>query len=173
MSGHSFGAQTTQGVSGQSAPGLGDRFTDERIDAALILSPGPPQRGDLSAAFGSVSIPWMLMTGTKDDSPIGGTSPADRTKVFPHLPKTIDRYQLVLHEAGHSAFGDARAFGDVRNPNHHPAILALSTAFWDAALKGDKSAAAWLRGPAARKVLEEKDRYDCELADDARNRAAR
>jgi hypothetical protein len=33
-----------------------------------------------------------------------------------------------------------------RNPNHHRVILALSTAFWDAYLRNDASALAWLNG---------------------------
>ena len=39
------------------------------------MSPSPPQ-GDLKAAFGSVQIPWMMMTGTKDHAPLGYMTPA-------------------------------------------------------------------------------------------------
>lgn len=52
MSGHSFGAVTTQAVSGQSLPVGGARFTDPRIKAALMMSPAfpPPaaRRGPLA-----------------------------------------------------------------------------------------------------------------------------
>ncbi len=161
MSGHSFGAVTTQAVSGQSAGLAGQRFTDRRIKGAVILSPSTPRRGDALAAFGSVSVPWLLMTGTKDTAPIGEADLASRTGVYPHLPATIDKYELVLHNAEHSAFTDRALPGDKerRNPNHHSAILALSTAFWDAHLRGDAKAIAWLQGAGARSVLEEKDRW--------------
>jgi hypothetical protein len=81
--------------------------------------------------------------------------------VYPNLPAGIDRYELVLKDAEHSAFTDRPLPGDKeqRNPNHHRAILALSTAFWDAHLRGDESARAWLHGPGARSVLEEGDRW--------------
>jgi hypothetical protein len=46
-----------------------------------------------------------------------------------------------------------------RDPNHHRAILALSTAFWDSYLRGDAAARAWLDGSGARSVLEKADRW--------------
>ena len=52
------------------------------------------------------------MTGTKDDSPIGNQSPEDRLAVYPALPATIDRYELVLHDALHSAFSERALPGD-------------------------------------------------------------
>ena len=36
---------------------------------------------------------------------------------------------------------------------YHKAILALTTAFWDAQLKGDKEAKVWLDGDGAKSVL--------------------
>ena len=166
MSGHSFGAVTTQAVSGQSAGFGGQRFTDKRIRAAIAFSPSSPRRGDPATAFGTVSIPWMLMTGTKDTSPIGNADVASRRNVYPHLPTTIDKYELVLDNAEHSAFTDRALPGDreKRNPNHHRAILALSTAFWDAHLREDTAARAWLHGAAARSVLEPGDRWQLQSA---------
>jgi len=38
-------------------------------------------------------------------------------------------------------------------------ILALSTAFWDAHLRGDAPARAWLHGAGPRSILEEQDRW--------------
>lgn len=45
------------------------------------------------------------------------------------------------------------------NPNHHQAIIALSTAFWDAYLNKQLPARKWLEGGGARSVLEEGDRW--------------
>ena len=161
MSGHSFGAVTTQAVSGQNYGRLGQRFTDGRIDAAIAFSPSVPSRGSAEDSFGKVKIPWMLMTGTKDVSVIGNKPVAQRIAVYPALPPG-GRYLLVLDNAEHSAFSDRALPGDKeeRNPNHHRAILALSTAFWDAYLKEDKAAKKWLDGPQAKKVLEERDRWE-------------
>ena len=159
MSGHSFGAVTTQGVSGQSMPGRGAQFTDARIDAALILSPSAPRAGSAAQAFGKVALPWLLMTGTEDTSPIGDIDVADRLAVYPALPPG-SKYELVLDGAQHSAFGDVQGMRTAkRNPNHHRVILGLSTAFWDAYLKNDTAARAWLDGDGPRTVLQSKDRW--------------
>ena len=50
MSGHSFGAVTTEAVSGESLPLGGQKFTDPRIRAAIAFSPSSPKTG--SAAKG-------------------------------------------------------------------------------------------------------------------------
>ena len=161
MSGHSFGAVTTQAVSGQITA-LGNlSFTNPRIKAAIAFSPSSPRRGgDPKQAFGNVKIPWMLMTGTKDIAPIGDVDIESRLAVFPALPAG-GKYELVLYGAEHSAFTDRALPGDTekRNPNHHRVILALSTAFWDAWLREDASARAWLDGGGPFSVLEKDDRW--------------
>ena len=160
MSGHSFGALTTQAVSGQSTGRLNAVFADARITAALIMSPSSPRRGSPREAFGKISIPWMLMTGTKDTAPIGDADMESRLAVFPALPPG-DKYELVLYGAEHSAFTDRALPGDrePRNPNHHHVILALSTAFWDAYLRNDTAAKDWLDGEGPKSVLENRDRW--------------
>jgi hypothetical protein len=101
------------------------------------------------------------MTGTNDTAPIGGQTVESRLDVYPNLPDAIDKYELVLHDAEHSAFTDRALPGDrrPRNHNHHRVILALSTAFWDACLRRDPAARQWLHGPSARSVLEPHDRW--------------
>jgi predicted dienelactone hydrolase len=161
MSGHSFGAVTTQAVSGQALAGRLISFTDPRIKAAIAFSPSGPRAGmDPKKTFGDVKIPWMLMTGTNDVSAIGDIDVKSRLSVYPALPAG-GKYELVLDRAEHSAFTDRPLPGDreKRNPNHHRAILALSTAFWDAQLRGDKAAQKWLDGEGPRQVLELNDRW--------------
>jgi predicted dienelactone hydrolase len=159
MSGHSFGAVTTQAVSGQRYV-RGATASDLRIKAAIAFSPSGPRQGDPARAFGSVKIPWMLMTGTKDVALIGDTDVQSRLSVFPALPPG-DKYELLLDNAEHSAFTDRPLPGDKqkRNPNHHRAILALSTAFWDAYLREEAAAKAWLDGEGPRTILEAQDRW--------------
>ena len=103
----------------------------------------------------------MLMTGTKDLVPlIGKADMKSRLAVYPALPPG-GKYELVLDRAEHSAFTDRPLPGDTekRNPNHHRAILALSTAFWDAYLRDDPAAKAWLDGDGPKSVLEKDDRW--------------
>ena len=160
MSGHSFGAVTTEAVSGETLPVGGQTFTDPRITAAIAFSPSSPKTGSAAKAFGSVQIPWMLMTGTKDVAPIGDADMASRLAVYPAL-HGAPKYEVVLHNAEHSVFTDRALPGDrePRNPNHHRVMLALSTAFWDAYLRGDARALAWLNGPGPRLVMELDDRW--------------
>ncbi|MFN8008976.1 MAG: alpha/beta fold hydrolase [Terriglobia bacterium] len=161
MAGHSFGAITTQAVSGQATALRNLAFNDSRIKAAIAMSPSSPRRGlDPQQAFAKVKIPWMLMTGTKDLAVIGEADLASRLAVFPALPPG-GKYEVVFFGAEHSAFSDRPLPGDTekRNPNHHRAILALSTAFWDAWLSEDPLARAWLDGARPQSVLEKGDRW--------------
>lgn len=159
MSGHSFGAATTQAVSGQTFP-VGQYVTDPRIKAAVVMSPSGPDNGDTHQAFGDVKIPWMLLTGTQDITIINRADAKSRLVVFPALPPSR-KYELVLNKANHSVFTE-RAFSsepESRNPNHHRAILAVTTAFWDAYLRDDAEARKWLDGETVRSVLEKDDQW--------------
>ncbi|MBS0207032.1 MAG: dienelactone hydrolase [Planctomycetes bacterium] len=162
MSGHSFGAVTTQGVSGQRTRGGGGAapFTDKRITAAIAMSPNSPKNGDPKQSFGGVTIPWLLMTGTNDTSIVGDADVASRLAVYPALPPG-HKYELVLEGAEHEAFSDRDLPGSrsKRNPNHHKVILALSTAFWDAYLQENADAQSWLDGKGPSSVLEKQDRW--------------
>jgi predicted dienelactone hydrolase len=161
MSGHSFGAVTTQGVTGQRTAAGADTFTDKRIRAAVIMSPNSPKNsGSPEKLFGGVTIPWLLMTGTHDQALVGDATVESRLAVFPALPNG-NKYELVLHDGEHEAFSDRDLPGSKkkRNPNHHRVILALSTAFWDAYLQDDASAKAWLDSDGPRAVMEKDDRW--------------
>jgi hypothetical protein len=161
MSGHSFGAVTTQAVSGQTFPLGGTSLTDKRIKAAISFSPSSPRKGiEPRQAFSGVKIPWMLMTGTKDVAPIGDQDVKSRLSVFPARPSG-GKYELVLDNAEHSVFTERPLPGEKekRNPNHPRVILALSTAFWDAYLRDDAQAKAWLDGDGPKHVLEAGDKW--------------
>jgi predicted dienelactone hydrolase/mono/diheme cytochrome c family protein len=159
MAGHSFGAVTTQAVAGQAIMGR-TPYLDQRIKAALPMSPSVPELGGAERAFGQVKIPWLLMTGTHDQSIISNADAASRLEVFSALPAG-SKYELVLDRAEHSAFSDRGLPIDKlpRNPNHHRAILAVSTSFWDAYLRQDPAARVWLDGTGVQQVLESADRW--------------
>ncbi|MEM7383807.1 MAG: dienelactone hydrolase [Verrucomicrobiota bacterium] len=153
MAGHSYGAHTTQAICGQAFGRAGPRYRDQRIDAGLALSPGAPKRANPKTSFGTIALPMMLMTGTRDRSMIGRDKPGTRRQVYAALPPG-SKYELVLKDAEHMAFSDATLRGkEHRNPNHHRAIKALSTAFWEAYLKENKAARSWLGGPGPANLL--------------------
>jgi predicted dienelactone hydrolase len=160
MSGHSFGAATTEAVSGEVLPIKGQKLTDPRIRAAVAFSPSTPVTGHPEKAFGSVPVPWLLMTGTRDLAPIGIADLKSRRAVYANL-RGAPKYEVVLDRAEHSAFSDAPLPGDrePRNPNHHRVMLALTTAFWDTYLKNDPAARAWLNSDQPRTILETADSW--------------
>jgi len=160
MSGHSFGANTTQAVSGQAFARERMSFVEARIAASVMMSPSPPALGDPAVAFAPIKIPCLLMTGTLDDSPIGNTRAADRLNVFPHLQQA-PAWQVVFDKATHMSFGERDLLGkSLTEARYHRAILALTTAFWDATLKGDAAAKAWLNGEGAKSVLAPEDKWE-------------
>ncbi|MBK1832334.1 hypothetical protein JIN77_16465 [Verrucomicrobiaceae bacterium R5-34] len=163
IAGHSYGAVTTQALVGQHFGRLGPRYRDERIDAGFAMSPSVPRKGDAARAYGQVSVPMLLMTGTKDGNPMNNEPPESRRGVFVALPKSepsvaTKHYELVLKDAEHAAFSDHRTGKAAnKNPNHHRVIQLISTAFWDSALKQDRQASAWLNGRQPKKLLEPGD----------------
>lgn len=159
LAGYSFGAITAQAIGGQRFFGR-PLFQDDRVQAVALLSPSSPLEGTPQEAFHAVNIPWLLMTGTADVSPIGNFDVASRLGVFPALPPG-NKYEVVLQDAEHSVFADVPLSTDryPRNPNHHRATIALSTAFWDAHLQQDKMAQEWLASDAPRQILEVNDHW--------------
>lgn len=160
MSGHSFGARTTQTTSGEIVPWLNYSTRDPRIKAAMPLSASVTNIAAANSVLAEVDIPWMVMTGTNDTSVVVNTTVADRLAVFPALPPG-GKYELVFFQGEHHAFTDRTisALQAPRNPAHHPAIMAISTAFWDTWLVGDVSARQWLDGERARSVLAPADSW--------------
>ena len=161
LSGHSFGAVTTISVSGVTYP-MNIDLEEKRIDAFLAMSPQPGKTGNIKKKFASVAKPVLCMTGTKDGSPIEPSlKPSDRQKVYTALPAG-DKYQLVLFEAEHHAFGDheSKNYGK-RNETHHPAIQQISLKFWQAYLQDDEAAKQWLQSqkPIMETGLSDKDTW--------------
>lgn len=150
MSGHSFGAVTTQAVSGQHYPfGLFPQFADPRIRASIAFSPSPAAMNDDKDSFGSIRIPFMSVTGTADVVPVQRrVSPGDRQRPYRAMPPG-GKYLLVLDGANHMQFNgqDTLRNGIKPDPHVRAVTIAATTAFWRANLLGDGQAAAWLATP--------------------------
>lgn len=159
MSGHSFGGQTTMLIAGEKLGGnagemLLGKLVDPRVKAALPMSPATPRDHDkLDEAFGSITIPVFEMTGTLDVSPLGETTAADRRIPFDHMNDHA-AYLLTLTDGDHMVFS-GRARGQVKptDARHQEIIRISSTAFWDAYLKDDAQAKAWLKDGAFKTSL--------------------
>jgi predicted dienelactone hydrolase len=146
LAGHSFGAHTTMVTAGQWMAGL--KVKDSRIKAIIPMSASAP-KANLDKAYADVKLPTMLMTGTLDDSPIGETKAKDRRVPFDKLAG-IDKWFINFEGGDHMIFSgrftkptDAERKMD---PEFQRCIKQATLAFWDAHLKNDVSARAWLTG---------------------------
>ncbi len=160
MSGHSYGAVTTQAVMGQKY-GNREPYRDPRLDAFILMSPSPPAMGTPESAYGHIDAPIFCMTGTKDATAIktrAHVTPESRQTIYPAL-KDGGKYHLVFKDGQHHIFSGSTRRGKERHPRFHPAILKLSTAFWNAHLKGDAKAKEWLQSNQVRDLLIEEDVY--------------
>jgi len=140
MSGHSFGAVTTQAVSGEVYPG--GTLGDPRIKASIAFSPSPPITGSAEDAFDRIAIPFFSITGTKDTVASTPFTAESRPKVYEAM-KPGGKYLLVFKDAEHLNFGGQRGARWPVTPvsTHVQAVVRdASTDFWRWTLKGDASA---------------------------------
>jgi predicted dienelactone hydrolase len=147
--GHSFGAFTVQALAGQvfTLP-LGREVTlaDRRIRAGVVMSPTVPRKTEqVPRAFSRIGIPLLHLTGTRDHSVITDTRGEERRLPFDHTTAK-DQYLVILKDGDHFTFvgpGRPRGGGE-RESRRWDLVRMITTAFWDAYLKGDPEALAWL-----------------------------
>ncbi len=154
MSGHSFGALTTQVMAGQMFPGLDDRLTqmkEERFKAGILFSPVPIGHliqgdQDQAQAYGAIDLPLFHMTGTEDASPLKEFDYSYRFSIFDHS-NSPSKYLKVLNGGDHMVYNGTR--GKLQeNPmrERHEELIKLATiGFWDTYLKDDGAAREWIR----------------------------
>jgi predicted dienelactone hydrolase len=151
MSGHSFGAHTTQALAGQIFARTTTATAEPRISASIAFSPSPPSMGSDAQATARMTKPFFTITGTEDTTPAAsGVSAADRERPFRAMPPG-DKYLLVLKGANHAEFsGNAGGFRR-EGPDEHvrTAVIDTSIAFWRWTLLGDRAAKAALDDPKA------------------------
>ena len=172
MSGHSFGAQTTQVVAGQgrlvwpaaaNQPGSAAPATplrEPRIRAAMAFSPAI--RGADEAAVAAITLPFMVITGALDDGgALTGVTPAMRRAVYERLPPG-NAFLLWFAGGDHMVFngGSPRAARQEADSHVLRVTAGLSLAFWRATLQDDARAAVWLAGDGPRRFLSAGDAFE-------------
>jgi len=147
MSGHSFGAQTTLAVARGPGPAGGLQLGDARIRAAIAFSPQPSLVQGDAAAFGGITMPFFSITGTRDALPwLNRVTPQDRERPFRAMAPG-GKYLLVLDGANHMMFGGQDRMGMPEGPpvpHVRQTVVAATTLFWRATLRGDAAARAQL-----------------------------
>jgi predicted dienelactone hydrolase len=172
MAGHSFGAFTTLAAGGQTfiRRGMAFRLTDHRIKALVALSPPVArQRGDYGRQYASIRLPCLHMTGTLDHSPIlGGARAPERRIPFDHM-SGADHYLITFQDGDHMIFSGVRFRRGpkspyaVKDPRFRRLIALASAAFWDAYLKGDRRARAWLKNGGLKRLLAQDGRLEMKV----------
>jgi dienelactone hydrolase len=153
MSGHSFGALTTQVIAGQYL-GKGDRMyrmADRRVKAGIAYSMSPAYNETENPAdiYSPIDIPMLFMTGTADDSPISGRDYKHRLPIYEYA-QSLEKQLLVLKDGDHMVYNGSRGKlgGNALLGIHERIIQIASLAFWDAYLREDAAAKEWLTGGA-------------------------
>jgi dienelactone hydrolase len=151
MSGHSFGALTTQVMAGQLFPDEnGDLISmiEPRFKAGILYSPVPISnmtQASNEEIYSSMAIPLFHMTGTLDDSPLESFGTAERSQLFEY--GTAPAYFLSLQDGDHMVFVGSRGkLGENPKQKEHEEIIKVAAlAFWDAHLRAMPQALEWLQ----------------------------
>ena len=157
VAGHSFGAYTALASAGQvfSGPlGIKVSFADPRVTAAIPMS-APFNKGqDPRKCFAKFATPCLHMTGTLDASPIGETSAEQRRIPYDSI-SGADQYLITFTGGDHMIFSGRGSNLSVtaKDAAFQRLIRTSSIAFWDAYLKDDAKAKAWLADGGCEKLL--------------------
>ena len=159
MSGHSFGALSTQVLAGQKFDARSTGLSDPRIKAAIAFSPSVRNRVDAETQFNDVTLPFMSITGTQDGKVFGlGVAPEERVRPFYAMPPG-NKYLAVFNRADLLFFNGRNqtqykpATNDFDSAGAVNQVQNLSLKFWDAHLREKPKAQRWLKQEAATALL--------------------
>lgn len=154
MSGHSFGAVTTQIMSGQMTgkETLEDLY-DDRFKAAIAYSPVPNTRLKLppEQVYSGIKTPLLHMTGTEDHSPLDGDIQTLRDEIYHYAGQNgAMQMSVIIGGADHMVFNGSR--GQLPDydglETHKENIKILALAWWSYFLNSNQSAMEWLKSQA-------------------------
>lgn len=157
MSGHSFGALTTQVMCGQLAGrDTPEDLHDDRFVAGILYSPVPAFRHQMGGrdVYATIKKPLLHMTGTEDNSPIEGFGIERRLEVFECAGHT-DQHALILEGGDHMVFNGSRgqleSYDDIGK--HQDIIAVMARTWWECWLNANHDARAFLNGEGVRQYL--------------------
>lgn len=150
VGGHSYGAYTAEAIAGATVTIPGESaprsFADPRVKAVVIMSPqGEGEMGLTAHSWDNMRLPTLLLYGSLDFGTQRRT-PTWRSQPFYRSPPG-DKYDVELKGATHMTL-----VGPFRKPGHQSMLFQCAkletVAFWDAYLKGDSAAKAYLASDA-------------------------
>lgn len=151
VGGHSYGACVSMLVGGATVEvgGKARSFADPRVKCVLPISAaGAGEYGLTRDSWKGFAVPALYVTGTKDIRP--GHEAGWRKEPFDGSPEG-DKFFLIIDGANHVSFGGGPgvgrlgALGGGRMESFTPLVKTSTVAFWDAYLKDDAKAKAFLK----------------------------
>lgn len=167
VGGHSFGAHTSQLIGGATARALfGKRrsFRDARAKCVLLLS--PQGRGGLfdEDSWKTMTTPALVLTGSEDGDPFGDPKKTPRWRLDPYeLSPKGDKYKVWIDGAHHGLGGISGVGWRGAGPKDDAQVQVVrlaGLALFDAYVKGNKKAKAWLASDALAKATKAKVELD-------------
>jgi predicted dienelactone hydrolase len=158
--GHSSGAYITQLLGGAWVAWNGEvqSLREPRIKAIVLYSgQGRGQQGLTESSWRSLSVPMLVLTGTRDRGAFG-QDPAWRRDPFDLSPPG-NKY-FAQYEGGHHGSYSGRFIRDPASRAIFEHAQVLTLVFWDAYLKGNADALAFLRSGSPRTMNAASLRYD-------------
>ncbi len=144
VAGHSFGAYTTMAIAGGSYRLFQQGLADPRVKAVVAMS--IPHL--VGTSYASVRVPALHFTGTEDTIHIAAQDDVrHRRDGFDQSPGP-DTYLVIFQGGDHMVFSGRSPLlqpeRKERDQRFQDLVCRGSTAFWDAYLKGDAQAKAWM-----------------------------
>ncbi|QOJ00805.1 MAG: hypothetical protein HRU70_09990 [Phycisphaeraceae bacterium] len=166
MAGHSAGAMTTQLLGGVTARlggiGRARSYAEPRIKAfAVISGQGTTTRMFTEDSWKGVSKPMIVYAGSLDVSPTTQETPQSRRHPYELAPPG-DKYLVYIEGATHASYGGketSRLLAEKPTTDVGVIVRVVESgtlAFWDAYLKGDAGAKAYLASESLVKAGEGK-----------------
>jgi dienelactone hydrolase len=147
VAGHSFGAHTALLVGGARPRLLGRdlRYDDERVQAVMVLSGPAPNRLLNEQSFAHLKKPTFFMSGSRDIVDVGPKlgSVDDRKKAYEFAPPG-DKILVWVEGLDHGFGGISGRRLWPPHSDHLSISRSVTLAFWDAYLKGNSAARAFL-----------------------------
>ncbi|MCI5061173.1 MAG: hypothetical protein MRY79_08940 [Alphaproteobacteria bacterium] len=167
MSGHSFGAMTTEVMAGMQFPDKNDtlkQYKEPRFTAGILYSPVPMEHltnAPPEEIYGPITLPLFHMTGTEDEFPIEGWSYERRLTIYKNSVHS-QRHLLITNGADHMVYNGSRGkLGDNPNREKHEEIIKITAlCYWEATLKKNEVAHDWLTGEGFQAYLGTEGRYE-------------
>jgi len=152
VAGHSFGANTALLAAGArfQLEGQVVSFGDARVRGAIVMSaPSLPGDQDPGFVYGTIRVPTLHLTGTRDETPIPGLSTMPEERRVPFDAMAAGPRYLGVYDGGrHSMFNDwAR---DPTSETIKASTRVISLAFWRSVFESDGEAMQLLAAPASR-----------------------